>query len=107
MALYRWSDCVRSQAALGVGGVLLVAVSVASGLGLCALLDIAFNAATSQIVPFLALGLGVDAMFLLAQTYLEQSKKERIEADEEVGQKFLFISRRCFSGPVILFRKSH
>ncbi|GAB6028772.1 hypothetical protein CHUAL_004588 [Chamberlinius hualienensis] len=69
ISLLRWSDPVHSQSGVGIAGVLLVAVSVAAGLGLCAILGIAFNASTTQIVPFLALGLGVDDMFLLAHTY--------------------------------------
>ena len=72
MALFRWTDLVRSQAALGLSGVLLVTITVAGGLGLCAFLGLTFNASTTQIVPFLALGLGVDAMFLLTHTYAEQ-----------------------------------
>ncbi|KFO07045.1 Protein patched 1, partial [Balearica regulorum gibbericeps] len=53
---------------------LLVALSVASGLGLCSLLGISFNAATTQVLPFLALGIGVDDMFLLAHAFTETSQ---------------------------------
>lgn len=34
---------------------------------------IPFNASSTQIVPFLALGLGVQDMFLLTHTYVEQA----------------------------------
>ena len=76
LALFRWSDVVRSQAALGIAGVVLVTLTVAGGLGLCALLGLTFNASTTQIVPFLALGLGVDAMFLLAHTHAEHANSD-------------------------------
>lgn len=46
--MLRW-DCAQSQGTVGIAGVLLVALAVASGLGLCALLGIAFNAATTQV----------------------------------------------------------
>ncbi len=69
--LFRWTDVVKSQSSLGFGGVFLVSVTIAGGLGLCAVLGIAFNATTTQIVPYLALGLGVDAMFLLVKNYAE------------------------------------
>ncbi|XP_059583721.1 protein patched homolog 2 isoform X2 [Alligator mississippiensis] len=70
VTMLRW-DCAKSQGAVGLAGVLLVALSVASGLGLCSLLGIAFNAATTQVLPFLALGIGVDDMFLLAHAFPE------------------------------------
>ncbi|KAF0297177.1 Protein patched [Amphibalanus amphitrite] len=70
-SLVRWSDPVRSQGGLGAAGVLLVTLSVTAGLGLCGLIGIPFNASTTQIIPFLALGLGVDDMFLMAHTYSE------------------------------------
>lgn len=51
MKLY---DGVRSQGGLGLFGVLLVAGSVAAGLGFCALIGIIFNASTTQVsdLPF-------------------------------------------------------
>jgi patched 1 protein len=43
-------DCSKSQGAVGLAGVLLVALSVAAGLGLCSLIGITFNAATTQVL---------------------------------------------------------
>lgn len=48
MTMLRW-DCAKSQGAVGLAGVLLVALSVAAGLGLCSLLGLSFNAATTQV----------------------------------------------------------
>ncbi|PWA25157.1 hypothetical protein CCH79_00005285 [Gambusia affinis] len=70
VTMLRW-DCARSQGAVGLAGVLLVALSVAAGLGLCSLIGLSFNAATTQVLPFLALGIGVDDMFLLAHSFTE------------------------------------
>uniref|UniRef100_A0A8C0Q4P4 Patched 1 n=1 Tax=Canis lupus familiaris TaxID=9615 RepID=A0A8C0Q4P4_CANLF len=47
LTMLRW-DCSKSQGAVGLAGVLLVALSVAAGLGLCSLIGISFNAATTQ-----------------------------------------------------------
>lgn len=48
VTMLRW-DCSKSQGAVGLAGVLLVALSVAAGLGLCSLLGLSFNAATTQV----------------------------------------------------------
>lgn len=42
-------------------------------------LGIPFNASSTQIVPFLALGLGVQDMFLLTHAYVEQAEVSREE----------------------------
>ena len=66
-------DAVQSHAGVGIAGVILVSVTVAAGLGVCSLLRLPFNAATTQIVPFIALGLGVDDMFVMAYAFAEAS----------------------------------
>lgn len=53
--MLRW-DCAKSQGAVGLAGVLLVTLSVAAGLGLCSLLGISFNAATTQVTHTHATG---------------------------------------------------
>ncbi|CAE1231167.1 PTCH1 [Acanthosepion pharaonis] len=73
ISLLKCNDPVNSQCGIGMAGVLLVGLSVAAGLGLCSVLGIKFNASTTQIIPFLALGLGVDDMFLIAHTYSEHA----------------------------------
>lgn len=67
-----------------MAGVMLICATVAAGLGFCALLGISFNATTTQIVPFLALGLGVHDMFLLTHTYAELSVNE-VPSSEQTG----------------------
>ncbi len=71
-ALFRWRDVVLSQCGLGVSGVLLVGATICAGLGACAFLGLEFNAATTQFAPYLALGLGVDAMFVMVREYTKQ-----------------------------------
>ena len=73
ITLYNWTDRVKSHAGLGIAGVMLVAISIAAGLGISALAGITFNASSTQIVPFLSLGLGVDAVFLLVHTFTLQT----------------------------------
>ena len=71
LVLYCWSNSVKSQAGLGLSGVFLVIITVGGGLGASALIGIPFNPTTTQILPFIALGTGVNAMFIMTQTYAE------------------------------------
>uniref|UniRef100_A0A914C2L8 SSD domain-containing protein n=1 Tax=Acrobeloides nanus TaxID=290746 RepID=A0A914C2L8_9BILA len=60
---------VESTSCLAIIGVLLITFSFISGLGVSIMIGINFNAATTQIIPFLALGLGISDMFLLLYNY--------------------------------------
>ena len=62
---------VKSHAGLGLGGVLLAILTVAGGLGCCALIEIPFNAITSQVIPLLVVSLGINPIFVMTQTYAE------------------------------------
>ncbi|XP_030049507.1 protein patched homolog 1 isoform X1 [Microcaecilia unicolor] len=85
LTMLRW-DCAKSQGAVGLAGVLLVALSVAAGLGLCSLIGISFNAATTQVLPFLALGVGVDDVFLLAHAFSETGQNKKIPFEDRTGE---------------------
>ncbi|XP_039274094.2 protein patched homolog 1-like [Styela clava] len=76
----------RSQGAVGIIGVLLVALSVMAGLGICSVIGIKFNAATTQVLPFLMLGLGVDDMFLITHQFGEIACLNYIPFEERTGE---------------------
>uniref|UniRef100_A0A0N5AWE3 SSD domain-containing protein n=1 Tax=Syphacia muris TaxID=451379 RepID=A0A0N5AWE3_9BILA len=66
---------------LAFAGVLTVTFASISGLGFATWCGIEFNAATTQVVPFLTLGIGVDNMFLLLHNYhsvLDSVRKNEI-----------------------------
>ncbi|KAF6262418.1 multidrug efflux transporter AcrB transmembrane domain-containing protein [Scenedesmus sp. NREL 46B-D3] len=57
---------VLSRAALGAGGVVIVAGSVAGAVGLCSLFGMWSTLIIMEVIPFLVLAVGVDNMFVLA-----------------------------------------
>jgi hypothetical protein len=72
-----------SRTAVGLVGVLVVAASVAAGIGLCAYAGIKMNATSTQVLPFLLLGLGVDDMFVLVHKFPLYRKS--MDATEATG----------------------
>ena len=98
-----------------MAGVFLVALGVPSGLGLCALIGVTFNAVTSQTIPFIALGIGVNSMFVLAHSYGEIIAGEgiartevrrrdynRAEADASLRRNRRLLLSSSFSSPVVI-----
>lgn len=95
IVLHNRRDPARSQTGVSVAGVVLVSITVAAGLGFCALVGIAFNATTTQIIPFLALGLGVDNMLNLLHTYADTKCDGNLEVS--LICVTLFAGLICFS----------
>jgi len=57
---------VHSRAGLALGGVGCVAAAVLSALGMCSLVGVSSTLIILEVIPFLALAVGVDNMFILA-----------------------------------------
>ena len=71
VTLFNRRDLVKSQVGLGLSCVFQVLFTMAGALGCSAIIGLHFNALTTQTIPFLALGIGVNSMFLLIPTYAE------------------------------------
>ncbi|CAD6192019.1 unnamed protein product [Caenorhabditis auriculariae] len=74
MRLERNLPSSESFMGLAFAGVVTVTFASVAGLGLATWFGIEFNAATTQIVPFLTLGIGVDNMFMLLHNYRDLLK---------------------------------
>ncbi|KAL3113722.1 hypothetical protein niasHT_016011 [Heterodera trifolii] len=91
-----WWFSVKSSCLLAIIGVLVITLASVAGLGLSTAMNIHFNAATTQIVPFLTLGLGIDDMFLLLHNYndvLEAVRQKEVAVLlKETGMSVLITS---------------
>ena len=73
-------DPVHSKTVLGLGGTIVVAISVLAAYGLCIYAGIMFSTLT-QILPFILLGVGLDDIFVLVLG-LEEVTKKHPEVDD-------------------------
>jgi patched 1 protein len=94
------SCCLLSSSSavtLALAGVLTVTFASIAGLGFVTWFGVEFNAATTQIIPFLTLGIGVDNMFMLLHNYPHVLKNNKQGAEvgmlmKETGMSILLTS---------------
>ena len=94
VTLFNRRDLVKSQVGLGLSCVFQVLFTMAGALGCSAIIGLHFNALTTQTIPFLALGIGVNSMFLLIPTYAEICANSEIPY--EVSHFFLIFMHNVF-----------
>nr|BAI49944.1 patched [Dugesia japonica] len=62
-------NLVRSHCWLAITSTLLLVIAIISGLGLMAAVGFTFTAITTQVVPFLVVGIGLDEVIILTKKY--------------------------------------
>ena len=61
---------VESKVTLGLGGVMIVLLSVAASIGIFGFVGVPATLIIFEIIPFLVLAVGVDNIFILVQVQL-------------------------------------
>ncbi|CAL4200157.1 unnamed protein product, partial [Meganyctiphanes norvegica] len=89
-ALGEFNGCRRllvdSKMTLGLGGVLIVLVSVSSSVGIYGYAGIPATLIIIEVIPFLVLAVGVDNMFILVQTYQRESRRPAESRSDHIGR---------------------
>eukprot|EP00892_Ulva_mutabilis_P006437 jgi/Ulvmu1/4165/UM019_0144.1 len=80
---------VQSRVLLGVAGVGVVVLSVLSGLGVCSAAGVSASLIVMEVVPFLALAIGVDNMFLIATE--ETLQPHNLQVRERVARALVAV----------------
>jgi predicted RND superfamily exporter protein len=108
------SKCGCGSSLMGLVGIVLVLLATISAFGFTSWLNVSFNPTSIQVLPFLALGLGVDDVFIVISCWsnsdrlgllLKMNLKEK-DLIKDPGQSSKYISKligRVFSraGPSI------
>jgi len=77
---------IESKITLGLGGVMIVLLSVAASIGTFGFIGVPATLIIFEIIPFLVLAVGVDNIFILVQTYQRDQRKAHETHAEHVGR---------------------
>ena len=77
---------IESKITLGLGGVMIVLLSVAASIGTFGFIGVPATLIIFEIIPFLVLAVGVDNIFILVQTYQREPRQEHESHAEHVGR---------------------
>ena len=77
---------IESKITLGLGGVMMVILSVLASIGILSWIGVATTLIIFEILPFLVLAVGVDNIFILVQTYQREPRKKFETHAEHIGR---------------------
>ncbi|XP_068212553.1 NPC intracellular cholesterol transporter 1-like [Palaemon carinicauda] len=77
---------IDSKITLGLGGVIIVLISVTSSVGVYGYAGVKATLVIIEVIPFLVLAVGVDNMFILVQTYQRESRRPAEMRSEHIGR---------------------
>ncbi|XP_040569202.2 LOW QUALITY PROTEIN: NPC intracellular cholesterol transporter 1-like [Lepeophtheirus salmonis] len=77
---------VESKITLGLGGVIIVLLSVAASIGIFGFIDVPATLIIFEIIPFLVLAVGVDNIFIMVQTCQRDPRGATETHVEHVGR---------------------
>lgn len=75
-----------SKITLGIGGVCIVLLSVASSIGFYGFIGVPATLIIIEVIPFLVLAVGVDNIFIMVQTYQREPRKAGETHEEHIGR---------------------
>ncbi|KAG0620497.1 hypothetical protein M758_4G220800 [Ceratodon purpureus] len=105
IAFLNFRNPVHSHTSLALVGLAVVAFAVLAGFGLTALCDIPFSPLAGSVVPFLALGLGIDDVFVLVnilRNFLEDPKLQSLNAPGDLVPEREMRLTLALAGPSVV-----
>lgn len=96
------SHLVRTRFQLGLFGIIIILVAVASSVGLCAFFGIKSTLIIAEVIPFLILAVGVDNIFLIVhELHVVSESYTRMEISERIAMSMQRIGPSCFISAII------
>ncbi|XP_043243694.1 NPC intracellular cholesterol transporter 1-like [Amphibalanus amphitrite] len=77
---------IDSKITLGLGGVIIVLLSVMASLGVYGMLGVPGTLIVIEVIPFLVLAVGVDNIFILVQAYQRDRRQPGESLEQFVGR---------------------
>ncbi|XP_037082633.1 NPC intracellular cholesterol transporter 1-like [Pollicipes pollicipes] len=77
---------IDSKITLGLGGVIIVLLSVMASLGVYGLVGVSGTLIVIEVIPFLVLAVGVDNIFILVQAYQRESQRPTESLEQFIGR---------------------
>jgi Niemann-Pick C1 protein len=76
---------IRSRVLLGFAGIIIVIMSVVISAGICCALGVKATLIIMEVIPFLILAIGVDNMFIMANT-IDTINDPKLTIEERMGK---------------------
>lgn len=84
---YSWERILLdTKIILGLGGVLVVILSVVTSIGLYSFMGVPLTLIIIEVIPFLVLAVGVDNIFILVQTYQRDIRLPHEGLEDQIGR---------------------
>ena len=77
---------VDTKLLVGIGGVLIVIVSVSTSIGIYSYFGVPLTLIIIEVIPFLVLAVGVDNIFILVQTFQRDIRLPDETLEEQIGR---------------------
>ncbi|XP_065576590.1 NPC intracellular cholesterol transporter 1-like isoform X2 [Artemia franciscana] len=77
---------VDSKLTLGIGGILIVVLSVITSIGFYGFIGVPSTLIIMEVIPFLVLAVGVDNIFILVQTHQREPRRSTETHEQHIGR---------------------
>jgi patched 2 protein len=104
LAFVNFRDAVHSHTWLVLTGMTVVALAILSGFGFTSLIDIKISPIQGGVVPFLALAIGVDDVFVLSNTlrsYLSDARLQTMAKGSVIPEREMRLTL-ALAGPSVI-----